>query len=170
MAKRDFDLDKFLAKNKALLEPKRSFDWKIVFYIGILAIAVLLVYMLMTLPEGDTVGEEVALEEIDLADYMVCDNKKCFIEAANAGTPAVFENKVATISLMNTVEEPGVYTKLVTDVDTSEPQEIQDLFLGAMMTCYYTEGQFDSDYIDMISGNIIPCEGDLVDAILAVVV
>jgi len=169
MAKKGFDLDKFLAENKSVLEPKRGFDWKIILYIGFLVVAVLLVYMLMTLP-SDTEVEEIALDEVQMDDYMVCSTKQCFVNAANEGTPAVFENKVATISLMHTVEESGVYNKLVTNVDTSEPQKIQDLFLGASMTCYYPDGEFDPDYVDMISGNIIPCEGPLVDAILAVVV
>ena len=55
-------------------------------------------------------------------------------------------------------------------MDSSEPKEIQDLFQGSTMTCYYEEGNFDEDYVDMISGNIVPCEGSMVDAILAVVV
>jgi len=163
MAKKDFDLDKFLAENKGLLKQKK-FDWKILLYVGMGLIALLLVYMLMVLPSEKTVETGTVLE------YQECPTKQCFIDAANAGTPAVFENKVATITLMHMVEEPGVYLKTVTDVDTSEPQEIQDLFLGATMTCYYDEGNFDADYVDMISGNIVPCEGTLVDAILAVIV
>ncbi len=58
--------------------------------------------------------------------------------------------------------------KKVVNMDSSEPAEVRDLFVGAEMDCNYDKGNFDENYVTQISGNLGFCSGDLVDAVLAV--
>lgn len=92
-----------------------------------------------------------------------------FLDKANNCKPAIMDKEIGTITMELKINDDCSITKTVIDVLDTEPEAIQDLFLGASMTCTYDKGMFDEDYVNQISGNLGYCSGSLVDAVLAVI-
>ena len=92
-----------------------------------------------------------------------------FLDKANNCQTATMEKEIGTITMKLKVNDDCSITKTVVAVAETEPEAIQDLFLGTTMTCTYDKGMFDETYVNQISGNLGYCSGSLVDAILAVI-
>jgi len=107
-------------------------------------------------------------EAVRTPQVTTCDSRACFVERAEACLPIRYVTRVETATFELVTSNDCVLVKRIIAIDPSEPPEVRRMFEGKAMTCIYTKGDFDRSYLDMISGNIVPCSGALVDAIMAV--
>src|SRR4030042_927499 len=151
--KTDVDIDKILAKHGY---GKPRINKSIIAGIAIAAVLVVAILLILRyFPVGETAGKALFMEV----------GESGFIRAANDCEAATYEKKIGTATFSMEITPDCIIIKKVIAMDESEPKEIRDLFVGAEMECTYDRGNFDTDYVTQISGNLGYCTGTLVDAI-----
>jgi len=91
-------------------------------------------------------------------------DSECFITAANLCQSAKFQNNIAG-SVYEYKTKDCVLTKTALKINETEPQEIKDIFEGQSMTCEYSNGYFNENWLNTLSTDAELCEGGLKDAI-----
>ncbi len=93
----------------------------------------------------------------------------CFVENANKCQTSLLEiNEDGTISTYK-IEEGCVFHREYTQLSDNEPEIMKDLFEGKSLTCNYVEKNFNEEWVDSITQGIEECDGELVDAIYALI-
>ena len=97
-----------------------------------------------------------------------CKTQDCFITAANNCESATYTTSYETLTLKLSTKD-CIFTKKVTKVESSEPQDVIDLFKNKELTCQYQKNQFNLDWLTTMSKSLNNCQGSLKDAISVVV-
>ncbi|MBN1386660.1 hypothetical protein JW968_06860 [Candidatus Woesearchaeota archaeon] len=100
-----------------------------------------------------------------------CDSDKtCFILAAQECTPAEYiEDDLGTITMFS-IDSDCIMTKKIIKLSAEEPDEIKNLFFDKSLTCQYQLGNFNTDWVDTLTGSLYLCEGPLKEAIYEVMI
>ena len=93
-----------------------------------------------------------------------CNDKECFIEAANSCESSSFTQVENTITVKYSTED-CILTKKIINLDNTEPKEVKDLFINLEMFCNYEKNNFDSSLIEGFSVQIDQCNGPLKDIV-----
>jgi len=93
-----------------------------------------------------------------------CDSQECFLTAANNCENAKFQQTEAG-SLFEYSANKCVLTKTLKKINETEPVEMKDLLEGKSLTCSYTFGGFNENWIKTLSIDIDACSGELKDSI-----
>jgi len=93
-----------------------------------------------------------------------CATQACFITAADSCS-AVKMQQVEAGSLFSYSEKGCILTKTLKTMNETEPAEMKDLLEGKSLTCAYTSGDFNENWINTLSIGIENCSGELKDAI-----
>lgn len=90
-----------------------------------------------------------------------CDSLNCLVEAADSCTPAQGDITQNGLILEISVSQDCMLNAKVVSIVETEPQTIQDLFIGRFMKC----SRPALTYMDVLSFNdLSSCEGPLKDA------
>lgn len=94
----------------------------------------------------------------------VCYDDACFIQYANHCAYASLTKKISTATVHF---ETGncVLNKTVVSMDSYEPEEVREDFVGKSMICVFTRGDFSPLYLTTMVGLLDNCEGELKDTI-----
>ena len=93
-----------------------------------------------------------------------CSTQECFITAANSCSSVKMQQTEAG-SLFDYSEKGCILTKTAAKLNETEPVEIKDLLEGKSLTCGYSQGNFNENWLKTLSIGIENCSGDLKDAI-----
>jgi hypothetical protein len=96
--------------------------------------------------------------------FVSCNTADCFIaKAENCGSARIDQTIGGSVFRLSV--EKCILTKTLSKINETEPQEMKDLLGGKSMTCAYSSGMFDDNWIKTLSIGIEDCSGDLKDAI-----
>lgn len=110
------------------------------------------------------IGIYLALPSISSLFSKTCLDDNCFITAANSCENARL-SKADAGGIFSYSTKECVLTKTMAKMNDSEPPEIKTLLGGKSMTCPYSAGDFNEEWITALSLGIDECSGDLKDAI-----
>ncbi len=133
-------LSNFLSENRKLIYS----------FLGVLCLVILIVLVLMFFPMKAS-----------------CNNKQCFVSAANMCEKSSFIQLENTATIKYTAND-CVLTKKIIKLDKTEPEEIRSLFLDQEMTCEFSKQNFDSSLVDGFAVGVDNCEGSLKDIIVEI--
>ena len=146
------------SKKKVTL-PKKKDNPQRTLVVGIIFI-IIVILLIILFYSGGLIGKAYVTE---------CDTSACFIEKANACEPAIYTTTMGTTTVEMEILPGCELKKTILALDETEPAEVRTFFTGKTMTCDYEQGNFDEDFAFQISGPLDECEGNLVDAINAVI-
>ncbi|MBT4541188.1 hypothetical protein HOC35_06780 [Candidatus Woesearchaeota archaeon] len=93
-----------------------------------------------------------------------CDNEQCFFEMANQCKSVTYKIDEAGTVYNFESSKDCVFTKTITKVSDTEPQDIIDLFEGKALTCEYTKESFETKWVTTLLGGLDECNGALKEA------
>ena len=94
-----------------------------------------------------------------------CTTKDCFIDVANMCTELSLTMTEEAGVFMYSSSENCVFTKTLVTAD--ETLEVKKLLEGKSLTCQYSEGKFDSRWINSLVFGIEYCNGELKDTLVS---
>ncbi len=130
-----------------------SFNKKIIFGIAAIVLVIIFVPLLMYSVALTDCGSDPA----------------CFGGLANQCKQAKYTGIIAGATV-SVVARDCQLTKTILNLPETEPESIRTLFAGKSMKCVYPSGDFDSVYLEKITGNLQTCSGELIDAIQKVAI
>ncbi|MFQ5620255.1 MAG: hypothetical protein ACE5FT_00255 [Candidatus Nanoarchaeia archaeon] len=148
---------------EAFVKAESAFPWStILLVLGIILIIGGLVYVVMTY---DWAMPDFAMPE-PVSEIKVCDTKECFIQEANLCGNAAWQSSEVGSTVTYSIEGCTL-RKEITDFANNEPIEVREYFRGKTMLCPYDKGNFNSYWIETITGGLPSCRGSLKEAIIA---
>lgn len=103
-----------------------------------------------------------------LAGKRMCDNQECFIGAANSCKETSLkqyeEGSIFTYEIRKT-DEGCTLVKTATDISDNEPSETKELLEGKSMSCVFSEGGFNPNWLNYLTKDIDGCYGELRDGL-----
>ncbi|PIN69806.1 hypothetical protein COV93_03960 [Candidatus Woesearchaeota archaeon CG11_big_fil_rev_8_21_14_0_20_43_8] len=140
--------------------PKRKINWRLIGWLGGIAAVIIVIMLWFFFPMMKDCKSD----------------QNCFVEYANKCKPAKFSNqaegtifKYAT-DVQYAVTEDCTLKKGIDKLDLTEPPEIKALFEGKSMTCSYTKGNFDTQWLTTITKGLDDCDGPLKVAIYEMII
>ncbi len=154
----DINIDKLEEEIKAIrrIRHKSISNKTVLGVVAIVGLAALILIIALMLGEIEPSGS---------AGIKTCHSDSCFIKAANNCEPAIYNTRIESLALRFESTKDCKLIKKVIDVDDTEPEKIQELFLGTTMVCPFQKGDFNKKYIEQISYDMLTCKGNLVEAI-----
>jgi len=95
----------------------------------------------------------------------VCTTDDCFVDLVNECKPASYTKQIKTGTFELGSSEDCVLTKKLVSLVDSEPERVKNMLEGKSMRCVYEQGNFNSGYLELFTGNTLLCEGELKEAI-----
>ncbi|HSU72934.1 MAG TPA: hypothetical protein VLJ21_03740 [Candidatus Binatia bacterium] len=94
-----------------------------------------------------------------------CNDKQCFIDAANAchQVTLTLAEEAGTFAYVATKD--CVFTKTLTVPNPAETAEMKTLLTGKSLTCTYANGKFDARWVNTVLFGTETCTGELRDVL-----
>lgn len=93
-----------------------------------------------------------------------CSNKQCFVTAANnCGNETI--QVTEDYGVVKYSISGCILTKTIVSMNQNESADIKKIVGGKNMTCLFTKGNFDQDWINSLVLGVEKCKGGLKDAI-----
>ena len=93
-----------------------------------------------------------------------CNDRSCFIEAAN-NCDSLEVELVEPVGTFKYTSANCIFTKTVISLNEGESQAMKDLLKGKSFSCSYEQGSFDERWVTTLLSGLEDCNGDLKEII-----
>ncbi|MEM3126511.1 MAG: hypothetical protein QW331_00375 [Candidatus Woesearchaeota archaeon] len=91
----------------------------------------------------------------------VCTTKECFVSMANRCDLTVYSVTEEGTTYVHTIKKGCIYSKTVTKVAPTEPQDVKILLEGKSFECKYYQNAFNNAWMNTLTQGLQNCHGEL---------